>query len=121
MSYSPGWRCAMRPPGSPEELQRRRERALALLRQGYPPVEVAERVGVDRRSVRRWKAAVRKRGAKALRAKPVPGRPRQLDAPSPERAGAGLAAGGSGGRLSDRPVDLSPHRRTDSVALWRSL
>ena len=70
----------MRPPGSPEELQRRRERALALLRQGYPPVEVAERVGVDRRSVRRWKAAVRERGAKALRAQPVPGRPRKLDA-----------------------------------------
>ena len=46
----------MRPPGSPEELQRRRERAWALLHQGYPPVEVAERVGVDRRSVRRWKA-----------------------------------------------------------------
>lgn len=68
----------MRPPGSPEELQRRRERAWALLRQGYRPVEVAERVGVDRRSVRRWKAAVRERGSKALRAKPVPGRPRKL-------------------------------------------
>ena len=70
----------MRPPGSPEELQRRRERAVSLLRQGYPPVEVARRVGVDRRSVRRWKAAVRDRGRKALRAKPVPGRPRKLDA-----------------------------------------
>lgn len=72
----------MRPPGSPEELQRRRERAWALLHQGYPPVEVAERVGVDRRSVRRWKAAVRERGRRALRAKPVPGRPRKLDVQS---------------------------------------
>ena len=57
MSYSLGWRCARRPPGSPEELQRRRERALSLLRQGYQPVEVAHLVGVERRSVRRWKAA----------------------------------------------------------------
>jgi transposase len=72
----------MRPPGSPEELQRRRERAGALLRQGDQPVEVAQRVGVDRRSVRRWKAAARERGSKALRAKPVPGRPRKLNAPS---------------------------------------
>ena len=70
----------MRPPGSPEELQRRRERALSLLRQGYPPVEVAQRVGVDRRSVRRWKAAVRERGRKSLRAKWIPGRPCKLDA-----------------------------------------
>lgn len=70
----------MRPPGSPEELQRRRERAVSLLRQGYPPVEVARRVGVDRRSVRRWNAAVRKHGRKAIRAKLIPGRPRKLDA-----------------------------------------
>ncbi|MBI2818651.1 MAG: helix-turn-helix domain-containing protein [Acidobacteria bacterium] len=70
----------MRPPGSPEGLQRRRERAVSLLRQGYPPVEVARRVVVDRRSVRRWKAAVQDRGRTALRAKSIPGRPRKLDA-----------------------------------------
>jgi transposase len=49
----------MRPAGSPEELQRRRERCIALLREGYAPVEVARMVGVDRRSVRRWNAAFR--------------------------------------------------------------
>src|SRR5213592_2718150 len=103
MSYSPGWRCAMRPPGSPEELQRRRERALALLRQGYPPVEVAERVGVDRRSVRRWKAAVRERGAKALRAQPVPGRPRKLDAPSLKELKRDLL---KGAQAAGFPTDL---------------
>src|SRR5487761_2220889 len=80
MSYASARRCSMRPTGSPEELQRRRERALSLLREGYPPVEVAQRVGVQRRSVRRWKAAYRKRGRKALEAKPIPGRPRKLDA-----------------------------------------
>ena len=43
----------MRPSGSPEELEQRRFRALALLQQGLSPVAVAQRVGVDRRSVRR--------------------------------------------------------------------
>jgi len=42
----------MRPQGSPLELERRR-RAMQLLREGLPPVEVARMVGVDRRSVRR--------------------------------------------------------------------
>ena len=37
-------------------------RAIQLLKQGHPPVEVARRVGVDRRSVRRWHAAYRERG-----------------------------------------------------------
>jgi hypothetical protein len=43
----------MRPTGSPEELEHRRLRALALLKEGLLPSEVARRVGVDRRSVRR--------------------------------------------------------------------
>jgi transposase len=34
---------------------------------------------VDRRSVRRWKAAHRKRGAKGIAARPTPGRPPKLD------------------------------------------
>lgn len=52
----------MRPNGSPEELERRRQRALELFRQGHQPVEVTRIIGVDRRSVRRWNAAYRKRG-----------------------------------------------------------
>ena len=50
----------MRPAGSPEELERRRRRAMRLLDDGYAPVDVAHMVGVDRRSVRRWKAAYRR-------------------------------------------------------------
>lgn len=68
----------MRPTGSPEELERRRLRALALLKEGLLPVEVARRVGVDRRSVRRWKRAARRRGAAGVRATPAPGRPPKL-------------------------------------------
>lgn len=70
----------MRPPGSAEELERRRTRAVDLLNQGMAPVEVAHMVGVDRRSVRRWNAAYRKKGAAALKARPAPGRPSELDA-----------------------------------------
>lgn len=70
----------MRPAGSPQELERRRLRALAMLREGLLPHEVAQRLGVDRRSVRRWKAAARGGGGReALRARPVPGRPTKLD------------------------------------------
>jgi transposase len=53
---------------------------LALLEQGLRPVEVAQRVGVDRRSVRRWKAAARGAGEAGVRAKPAPGRPPKLKA-----------------------------------------
>jgi transposase len=70
----------MRPSGSPEELERRRRRAIALLQHGLPPVEVARRVGVDRRSVRRWRASHARAGQAGVRAKPVPGRPPKLDA-----------------------------------------
>lgn len=72
----------MRPSGSPEELERRRHRALELLEQGLTPVEVARQLGVDRRSVRRWKAAFRRRGERGIEARPATGRPTTLDAPA---------------------------------------
>lgn len=68
----------MRPSGSPETLEKRRKRAIELLKQGLMPVEVAARVGVDRRSVRRWKAAYRARGDKGIGLKAAPGRPPKL-------------------------------------------
>lgn len=70
----------MRPPGNQQELERRRLRAIRLLQEGHPPVEVARIVGCDRRSVRRWKASYRQRGKRGIQAQPVPGRPLKLDA-----------------------------------------
>ncbi len=70
----------MRPDGSPHELEQRRFRALALLQQGFSPAEVAQRIGVDRRSVRRWNSRARRQGQQALRAQPAPGRPARLSA-----------------------------------------
>ena len=70
----------MRPSGTPQELEQRRVRAVHLLCEGFSPVEVARQIGVDRRSVRRWKAATRKGGARAVAAKAACGRARRLTA-----------------------------------------
>ncbi len=83
----------MRPSESPQELERRRFRGLALLREGLSPVEVARRVGVDRRSVRRWKASVHGRGTRALAARPAPGRPQRLSAMNRRRLEKDLLRG----------------------------
>lgn len=83
----------MRPPGSPEELERRRVRAVALLEEGYQPVDIARRVGVDRRSVRRWKRAFLREGHDSIKARPVPGRPPRLDAKDKSRLEKALLRG----------------------------
>jgi transposase len=70
----------MRPQGSPVELERRRLRAIDLLQRDVPVHVVADRLGVDRRSVRRWKRAHRGRGRAGLRARPASGRPPKLTA-----------------------------------------
>lgn len=70
----------MRPVGSGERLERRRQRAIALLKEGRAPVEVARPLGVDRRGVRRWNATYRTTGRGGLAARPAPGRPWKLSA-----------------------------------------
>jgi len=59
-------------------LEQRRFKAIALLEEGLLPGEIAQRIGVDRRSVRRWKAAYRKKGESAIKALKVSGRPAKL-------------------------------------------
>ena len=70
----------MRPAGNPETLERRRHKAINLLSEGWSPVEVARHVGVDRRSVRRWRAAHDRDGPDGVALRPAPGRPSKLDA-----------------------------------------
>ena len=65
----------MRPLGSPQELERRRLRAIEMLQQGLGPSEVARTLGVDRRSVRRWRAAMDEEGPQGVAAHPASGRP----------------------------------------------
>lgn len=70
----------MRPRGSPEELERRRRRAIELLDKGLRLAEVARILGVERRSVERWLKTRREGGLRLLRAKPASGRPPKLSA-----------------------------------------
>ena len=68
----------MRPKGTQQELERRRERAIALLNKGHGIREVARLIGVAAGSVVRWRDAYKHGGAKALKSKPPPHRPCKL-------------------------------------------
>ena len=93
----------MRPHGSPAQLERRRLQALGLLQQGLAPVDVARRLGVDRRSVRRWKAAARHGGPARLKAIPATGRPPKLDGRARQRLARHLLRGA---QAAGFPTDL---------------
>jgi transposase len=84
-----------RPIGSPEELERRRRRAVDLVRQGERPTVVARFFGVDRSSVYRWRVCADK-GPEALAAQPHPHRPPQLTDTQLQRLEALLAEGAQG-------------------------
>jgi transposase len=68
-------------------------KAVALLEAGFSPVQVARQLGVDRRSVRRWRASYDQAGQEGVRAKPVPGRPWKLDAQARKRLARDLLSG----------------------------
>jgi len=68
----------MRPFGTPRELEQRRLQAARLLSDGMSCGEVASRLRVDTRSIRRWRAAIRAGNLAGLAAKPVRGRPPRL-------------------------------------------
>jgi len=68
----------MRPSGTPAQLEQRRLQAALLFQQGLTPVDVAKKLHVQRRSVRRWRSAFLKQGPSALKAKPASGRPSRL-------------------------------------------
>ena len=70
----------MRPAGKPDQLQKRRHQAIQLLKDGARPVDVARKLGVNRRTVRFWNASFRKNGFQGLEAKPNTGRPPKLTA-----------------------------------------
>lgn len=68
----------MRPHGTPQELESRRRRAVALLRAGKTYQSVASTLNSSISSVVRWIQSFREGGTKALKSKPSPGRPPRL-------------------------------------------
>jgi transposase len=69
----------MRDKGSPQEHEHRRLLAVQRVLGGFSVEEVAEFLGVDPRSVRRWIAAYREGGGPSLLCRPVSGRPPKLN------------------------------------------
>jgi len=67
--------------------------AIVLFEKGFQPVDIAAKLKVGRRSVRRWKSAFLKRGRKALKAQPASGRPAKLTNSRKERLQDLLVAG----------------------------
>ena len=72
----------MRPKGSAEALEMRRQIAAKLLQEGKGLREVARVVGASPSSVARWKRALEEEGLEALKAKRHPGRQPGLTAES---------------------------------------
>jgi transposase len=106
----------MRPYGSPEELERRRRKAVSLLYEGFQPVEIARMLGVDRRSVRRWKAAWLARGQEGIRSRPASGRPPKLDVKARKKLEGELLKGAGAAGF---PTDLWTCPRVAELILRR--
>ena len=70
----------MRPPGTAEQLEKRRRRAIDLLKAGWTLAAVARQFQASASSVFRWWQAYQRDGRRGLRPKPTPGRPPKLAA-----------------------------------------
>jgi transposase len=68
----------MRPQGTPQQLQKRREHAIRLWRDGKRPALIARALSASRSSVSRWIQTYACEGGDGLEAKPIPGRPSHL-------------------------------------------
>lgn len=63
----------MRTPENGKEAERRRECALTLARQGLSSATIGQRLGIDPRTVRRWKARFRRLGRRGLQTRRASG------------------------------------------------
>ena len=81
----------MRRKGTDEQLAEVRARGLALLSEGKKPKEVAEILGVTRRSVNRWEHEAKH--PKKKKATRPPGRPRKLSEKQMQRLEKALDKG----------------------------
>ena len=75
----------MRPAGTPEQLEKRRRRAIAQVKAGRTLSAVARQCSASVSSVHRWWQAYTRGGVRGLRPKPIPGRPSRLSAVQKQR------------------------------------
>lgn len=105
----------MRLPGTSQQLEQRRRRALQLLKSGKPLSAVARMIGAAKSSVSRWYQAYQEGGWRTLRPRPIPGRPCRLS----EQQKAALARILLKGPLEyGYPTDLWTLKRIAQV-IWR--
>jgi len=102
----------MRPIGSPDALQRRRERAIGLLQEGHTLAAVAEKVRVNIRSVQRWKRSFQIEGLAGIHAQTSSGRPHRLSEENKECLTKTLL---DGAKASGFPTDLWTCQRVTDV------
>src|SRR3989442_13507483 len=93
----------MRPLGAPEQLQKRRRRAVQLLQAGRRVAAVARQVQAWGSSVWRWWQTYQRDGLRGLRPKPTPGRPPRLSGGQQRQLVRILA---QGPRRAGYPTDL---------------
>ena len=84
---------SMRPHGSPQTLERRRRRAISLLRKGHTFRDVADRLDASLSSVVRWCQCYRRLGQRGLSSRPTLGRPCRLNEGQLVRLGDVLSEG----------------------------
>jgi transposase len=69
-----------RPLGKSDKLEERRFKAIEMVeKHGLTQAEVARRLKIDSRTIRKWMAWHRGRGVRKLESRPTPGRPSRLD------------------------------------------
>jgi transposase len=98
----------MRPKGTSDELQRRRERAIALFEQGTRKAEIARWLGTSRASVTRWCQAYQRDGPQGIQARATPGRPPRLSAKQKQRLLKRIL---KGAKANGFPTELWTSRR----------
>ena len=102
----------MRPKGSAEALEMRRQIAAKLLQEGKGLREVARVVGASPSSVVRWKRALEEGGLEALKAKRHPDRQPGLTAEQKRLFGSGAKKSGPRSKKSPRGrLEHRPDRR----------
>ena len=105
----------MRPPGTPQQLEKRRRQAIQLLKAGKSLSAVARWIGAAKSSVSRWQEAHKQNGMKALRPKHIPGRPARL---SPQQKGALVRLLLEGSLTAGYGTDLWTLKRITQV-IWK--